>query len=173
MVQAYLNMRVLGTAPMSCDFVDFMAFSGAAILAADLISKSSSRSAEEEERLWKLIMELAKSMRDMTSVLDCAVATQAAEVLENLHAARHGTFFGPENFEVTIPYFGRMRISRVEKPAPALPQNVIEFETNVFNMHLPTDLQPSCELTENWSSGWDFDYTYEWQDVFNFEQVGS
>ncbi|WAO87008.1 Zn(2)-C6 fungal-type domain-containing protein [Fusarium falciforme] len=173
MVRAYLNMRALGTAPMSCDFVDFMAFSGAAILAADLISKNSSRLAEEEERLWKLIMGLAKSMRDMTSVLDCVVAAQAAEVLENLHAARHGTFSGPENFEVTIPYFGRMRISRVEKPAPALPQNVVEFGTNVFNMHLPTNLQASCELTENWSSGWDFDYTYEWQDVFNFEQIGS
>ncbi|KAJ4310987.1 hypothetical protein N0V84_010686 [Fusarium piperis] len=173
MVRAYLNMRALEPAPMSCDFVDFMAFSGAAILAADLISKSSPRTAEEEERLWKLIMELASSMRDMASVLDCAVATQSVEVLENLHAARHGTYFGPENFEVTIPYFGRMRISRVEMPAPALPQNVIEFETNVFNMQLPTDLQPSCELTENWGSGWDFDYTYEWQDSFNFEQVGS
>lgn len=173
MVRAYLNMRALRAAPMNCDFVDFMAFSGAAILAADLISKKSSRTAEEEERLWKLIMELASSMRDMASVLDCLVASQAAEVLENLHAARHGTYLGPENFEVTIPYFGRMRISRIEMPAPALPQNVIEFETNVFNMQLPTDLQTSCELTENWASGWDFDYTYEWQDAFNFEQVGS
>ncbi|KAM0417381.1 hypothetical protein ACHAPT_012615 [Fusarium lateritium] len=173
MVRAYLTMRALGTKPMSCDFVDFMAFSGAAILAADLISKSSPRSAEEEERLWSLIRELARSMRAMASVLDCAVATQSAEVLENLHAARHGNYFGPENFEVTIPYFGRMRIKRVEMPPPALPQNVIEFETNVFNMQLPTDLQPSCELTENWESGWNFDYAYEWQDVFNFEQVGS
>ncbi|RMJ09790.1 hypothetical protein CDV36_010572 [Fusarium kuroshium] len=173
MVRAYLNMRLIGTAPMNCHFVDFMAFSGAAILAADLISKNSTRSAEEEERLWKLIMELARSMRDMASVLDCSVATQSAEVLENLHAARYGNYFGPDKFEVTIPYFGRIRISRVEKPAPALAQNVIQFETNVFNIQLPTDLQPSCELTENWSSGWDFDYTYEWQDVFNFEQVGS
>ncbi|RSL53796.1 hypothetical protein CEP54_010210 [Fusarium duplospermum] len=173
MVRAYLNLRVVGTAPMNCHFVDFMAFSGAAILAADLISKNSTRSVEEEERLWKLIMELAKSMRDMASVLDCTVATQSAEVLENLHAARYGNYSGPEKFEVTIPYFGRIRISQVERRAPALPQNVIEFETNLFNMQLPTDLQLSCELTENWSSGWDFDYTYEWQDVFNFEQVGS
>ncbi|KAF5009516.1 hypothetical protein FDECE_4265 [Fusarium decemcellulare] len=183
MVRAYQNMRVLGDKPMSCDFLDFVAFSGATILAADLVSQGSLRSVEEEQRLWTLTTGLAGDMRKTAEVLDCPVASQSADVLEYLHAARHGTYVGPEQYEATIPYFGRMRIRKPkERAQPGVQQqqqslgfspSVIELESNVFNFRMPSEFQTAYELTEDWTVGMDFDCNYDWQGVFEFTGVGS
>ncbi|KAM5354707.1 hypothetical protein ACJ41O_001354 [Fusarium nematophilum] len=170
MVVAYQNIRALGDVPMSCDFLDFVAFSAAAILAADLVSQISHQLIEE--RRWSLVTSLAGGMRKTAEVLDCPVAEQSAEVLEYLHAAQHGAYTGPEHYEVTIPYFGRMRIRRPkaqdQQPTQVdMPPSLVELESNVFGFRLPGEFQTMNELGEDWT-GLDLDFSYDWQGVFEF-----
>ena len=177
---------------MSCDFLDFLAFNAAAVLAADLLSTREEdarhrRDEAEECRLWTLIMDLAGGMRRLADVLDCAAAEQSAEALEHLYAARRGRYAGPGDYEVRIPYFGRMRISVAgnrqqtgdggdggggndDGSDVCCFKNVVEMESNAFGFRVPNVYQTEAEMTVDWTAGFGVDLDgYDWQGVFEFE----
>ncbi|KAH8647701.1 hypothetical protein BX600DRAFT_389419 [Xylariales sp. PMI_506] len=194
MLQTYQRMRTYEGVPIICDFLDFSTFSAAVILAVDLISSRKpgvsgigERSPAEEQRIWTAVLQLARAMRETAQALDCLVATQSAEVLEHLHAARHGLYTGPEHYDVTIPYFGQIHISRPkarmqeaasERAASlgqlgahshSLQNSVVEFNSNAFNFRAPVEYPTAYELGEDWVFGLDMDLSYDWNAVFDFD----
>ncbi|KAJ4259678.1 hypothetical protein NW762_007608 [Fusarium torreyae] len=170
-IRAYQDMRALEVkpyGPASSEFLHFLAFSAAVILAVDLVSQETSRSAEEERRLWTMITELASRMRETCRVLDSAVASQAAEVLENLQAACSGTFDGLEPYVVTIPFFGRILINARRHSQSEVTKNIVVLETNVFSSRMPDEYATEWDLADDWSKGADDDLYYEWKGVYEF-----
>ncbi|KAH7037031.1 uncharacterized protein B0I36DRAFT_237392 [Microdochium trichocladiopsis] len=110
MLRAFRELPTCHGLPVACDWLDFATFSGAVVLVADLLSQQTRRLASEEERLWGVVADFARDMRAKSRVLDCIVPRQSADLLEHLHAVRHGMYAGPDEYDVVIPYFGRVSI---------------------------------------------------------------
>ncbi|OAA48183.1 Zn(2)-C6 fungal-type DNA-binding domain protein [Beauveria brongniartii RCEF 3172] len=82
------------------------------------------------------------------AVMECTVAEQAVRTLDALDAARRGVYMADEDYDVVVPYFGRIRINRAffepkqqeseEEVAAAAAAaasawfNTVEFSTNDF-----------------------------------------
>jgi hypothetical protein len=129
-----------GTVPIICDLMDFQAFSATVTLVVDLLLSSSSspsdsstsgtttttskmkRDAIEEARDWELVHSVSGTLQEVAKRLNCNVAGQGTDVLERLSVARYGKYppggSDSATFEVVIPYFGKVRIGRLVKPAP-------------------------------------------------------
>lgn len=127
-IRSYRAFRnTSGPVPIICDLMDFQAFSATVTLVVDLLSSSSSsgttsskRDAHEESQDWKLVHSVSGALQEVAKRLNCNVAGQGTDVLERLSMARYGKYPGDsETFEAVIPYFGKVRIGRVAKPAPA------------------------------------------------------
>jgi len=77
------------------------------------------------------------------------VSRQAADVLEHLYAVRHGVYGGPDEYEVVIPYFGRVCI-RHPKRLQQLRQEPQRQQQEHLSQHqarqLPTP--PSAHLLQ-------------------------
>lgn len=183
MTKIYQEIGAYDGVPVNCGFLDFGIFSVAVVLAADLVSPPSQQSFEEEEWLWTMVVELAQNFRHTAHMIDCMVATQSAEVLEYLYAARHGTYDGPEPYEVAIPYFGTVHIrppkSQVQEAWSStldashqqevyLSQSSIEFESNAFRIRQPIAGRSTYELAEDWTTALNLDGPYDWNCVFDF-----
>lgn len=134
MLLAFQRLPTCCGVPAVCDWLDFAAFGGAIVLVADLLAQETRRLVAEEERLWALVAGFAREMRAKSELLECIVSRQAADVLEHLYAVRHGVYNGPDEYEVVIPYFGRVcirhprrlqqrRHQEPQRPAQQLSQN--------------------------------------------------
>ncbi|KXJ93641.1 hypothetical protein Micbo1qcDRAFT_201609 [Microdochium bolleyi] len=132
MLLAFVRLPTCNGLPVVCDWLDFAAFSGAIVLVADLLSGQQQQQQQqersrawrlpsEEERLWALVADCAKVMRRKSGMLNCVVSGQSADLLERLHAARHGVYSGPTEYETVIPYFGRVRIRCPQASSESLP----------------------------------------------------
>lgn len=175
--------------PAVCDFLDYAVLTGALIIVTDLISgyvseetevsHTSFRGEDEESRLWQVVMGFARSMRIKAALVDSSVAAQAAEVVENLHAARYGNYNGPEDHEVMIPYFGRVcfRIKpaqsrTIEHQLPAQIATSIGLNTSAFGFGAAWGNfgGAGLEMGEDWTA-LDCAGPWDWNPVFNFDPM--
>ncbi|KAM0508309.1 hypothetical protein ACHAP8_000526 [Fusarium lateritium] len=110
-IRAHRDIRSLQRKPMRRDTEDYLAFNSAIMLIVDLVAKE--RTMEEEERIWTVITDFVSRLKKTGEVLENTTAEQAADVLETLYAACKGRYRGQlYPYQVTIPYFGRISISR-------------------------------------------------------------
>ncbi|CAG9982531.1 unnamed protein product [Clonostachys byssicola] len=160
MVQTYLRLRSLIEDNFTCDFLDFLAFSGGIVLAADLIKRGQGKK-PDDERIWELLRELSSRLGQTAEELGCSVATQAAEVLRNLYSISRGEYHSPDSHEIMIPYFGIMRIRAPNPPGQERFQawrkvslssdpNIVDFSTDMFSFRFPSELQTAEELGQDW-----------------------
>ncbi|CAH0047172.1 unnamed protein product [Clonostachys solani] len=161
MVRAYLRLRYLMDDNFSCDFIDFLAFSGGIVLAANL-TKRGREKPPDGERIWEMLDELTTKLGETAQELQCSVATQASQVLHNLHSISHGAYGGPDCYEMMIPYFGIMRIIVPRRPGQrvdvdnrrmvslASDPNMISFSTDMFSFRFPSEFQTAEELGQSW-----------------------
>ncbi|KAI4156006.1 MAG: hypothetical protein LQ340_000595 [Diploschistes diacapsis] len=194
MIKAYQAMRNNSvSAVIMCDLMDFEAFSAAVVLMIGLLSPTSRRDDFQDAEDWTLVDGLTKSLRQLSKAMKCRVAEQGAEVLEYLTMAYHGMYLGAEPFETTIPYFGKVRISRIERAgshvrseasssnlqnSAVLTQvtspffNSVEFNAGYFTSF---DLNPrdghggDAELGMDWAASFDPTADYDWNQLLYFD----
>jgi len=116
-IELMSTVRALCTEYM-CETLDFQLFSAAVVLLlADhhrLETNASTRQAD-----WSLISIASQCLRQTNIKLDCAVAKQGADALDIIIAACRGQYAFQEDFVVTIPYFGRVRLKNPSsQPVP-------------------------------------------------------
>ncbi|KAI1621715.1 hypothetical protein EDD37DRAFT_567093 [Exophiala viscosa] len=166
---------------MICDVLDFQAFSAAVVIVIDLLSVSTTRHVRDEAEDWELVHGVRKDLRNVSEVLNCSVASQAAKVLEWLSQAREGTWSGSRT--CIIPYFGRVKIGRqtrgdqmpsngtglraseVQQPASS-----VEISTNTstsFSQFSDQEWFSDQELGMDWMSFSDMNESYDWSMLFN------
>lgn len=180
MLEIFAQFPTSGGLPVVCDYLDYAAFSGAMILATDLVSQpynaesrcqlqSADEKEERECRLWHLILGFVETMKQKEALVACSVAGQAAQVLGHIHAARHGNYTGPDDHVFVIPYFGKIRF----RVTPVL--TAIELNTAAFSVRSPQcgmSITP-LELGEDWASQ-DCSYmdtSWDWSAVFNLDHL--
>ncbi|KAF4448102.1 hypothetical protein F53441_8418 [Fusarium austroafricanum] len=180
-IQAYQDMRALETGPnnpIRSEFYDFLGFTAALPLNSDLVSpEPSTQSMEEQERRWAEVTQMTKTMRETSEILNCTVAAQSADVLENFQAACKGTFSEHAPYEVTIPYFGEVQIIRAfakDKQRTRYNRRAqvgewfVELKTNAFSFRRPNECLSERELVEDWSADFCHDFTWGWEDLCDF-----
>lgn len=118
LIKAYLRLR---RSPKSesvqCELMDFTMFSSAitlilGILSGSTITEGSLGAVPYYAEEYRLIDTLIGELRRTDSLLECTVARQSAQVLETLVAASCGTYNAQDDFQLVVPYFGRLRISQ-------------------------------------------------------------
>jgi hypothetical protein len=166
-IQAHRDIRDMQDNPVKCDLYDFLAFNAAVILVADLAAKETPRSTDEEQRIWTIIMEVAGRLRKTGEVLENATADQAADVFENLHAACSGQFRG-QLYQVTIPYFGRLKISRTKQAPELRTTTTVELESSVYTFRVPNEYLTEKELADDWSCQTEYELNFGWKGVYVF-----
>lgn len=122
-----------------------------------------------------------RELRYASSLLDHPVATQGAQVLQYLCEARKGTYQGPEEYDMSIPYFGRVRIRRPQSKVLQQPQpgpvsdylnkqssnGLVALETNVFTFGSFAS-SANFDMDVDWSSFIDDQICYDWSGNFEF-----
>jgi hypothetical protein len=176
-----------------CDLMDFHVFSAAIVIVIGLLWPSSTRDSHQETSDRELIRDLMKSLKHLSRIMDCSVAGQAAQILEHLLSAHEGTYSGPEPYKTIIPYFGRVRISRIGRdasqtglPTPSTDRqddaaqqpfaNTVEISTDSyipFSHNPMTDNLSEAELGIDWTSILDLDNQYDWNQLVYNEASGA
>ena len=95
-----------------CRLQDFQAFSAVMVLVVGHLTSPDRTESLTEERDWEIVHDMELLLRHTASLLNCKVSSQAARTLEVLKAARHGGYVADEDYMVTIPYFGKLRINQ-------------------------------------------------------------
>ena len=193
MLRAYDTFRNSSQCAMiNCDLMDFHAFSAAIVLVIDLTSnRSGPRDVYQDALDWEMIAQLLKNLQHISQAMDCAVAEQAAQVLDYLIQAHRGLYADTEPFEVTIPYFGKVRISKVPREhfygetslsssgfqtnnardaSKTLPYaNTIELSADSFaplGRNPILDSTGDAELNADWTEVLDQGFDYDWNQTF-------
>ena len=113
MVTAYQTLRRhIDPMVIMCDLMDFQVFSAILIIIIDLLSHESSSTLEDQTRDWELVSYTTAILKNVSQIMECAVAGQAARLLQYILQAHDGLYSGPQSYEAIIPYFGKVRISR-------------------------------------------------------------
>jgi len=166
-----------------CDVMDFQAFSAAVVIVIDLLSHSSQLETHQEGISdWDLIHSVTRSLKYVSEAMECTVARQSAQLLQTLSAFQNGGYSGPENYEVIIPTFGKVRINRpkmqrshTEVNSSYNPGNqfqpqlmtTLEFSANSFApLGMTGDIMSEAELGIDWTSISSFDNNYDWSQTF-------
>ncbi|EXJ88985.1 hypothetical protein A1O3_02049 [Capronia epimyces CBS 606.96] len=120
MVKAYRMLRNY-TSPMiiMCDLMDFQVFSAVLVIILNLLSQGQppSNNPQDQTRDWELVLYATTALKHVSEVMECAVARQASQLLQHLLQAHNDSYTGSHTYEATIPYFGKVRISRPCDPA--------------------------------------------------------
>jgi len=159
-----------------CELMDFEAFCAAIVIVIDLLSQPSRRNPGEDVEDWRLVESMALSLRRTSTLMECAVAAQGAQILEFLAMAHRGAYHGPERYEAVIPYFGKVQINWVKEVGPRAeptrssnhihgqnsPTSTIEFSTNPFGHVLSMEPNFEAELGIDWSTILDVNNNYDW-----------
>ncbi|KAM0738552.1 hypothetical protein ACQRIT_006289 [Beauveria bassiana] len=152
-----------------CQVMDFRAFSAALVLVlghwiAPAAGAAGRVMMEGEEEVGgtdadadadaERARDVALCLRQTAAVMECTVAEQAVRTLDALDAARRGVYMADEDYDVVVPYFGRIRINRAffepkqqksEEAAAAAAAaasawfNTVEFSTNDFLVDFQLD----------------------------------
>ncbi|KAF5644804.1 uncharacterized protein FTJAE_2674 [Fusarium tjaetaba] len=194
LIAAYLGLRSCSKGLfVICESLDFQAFSAGITLLIRLLSLTSGKRSSDGNNVdqdWPLINALTMCLRRTASVMQCKVASQAAEVLDLLTQAARGTYTGPEKYNVVLPYFGRVTISlsqglerthleglgeRQESPQqqPTNPPfGTVEFSANPFDLSYSSESLEG-ELGGDWSSISDIDFSFYWTQMFTFNNYNN
>lgn len=174
-----------------CQVMDFRAFSSALVL---VVGRWTPRSPGDDghamlEEDAELVREVALCLRQTATLLDCRVAEQAVRALDALDAAGRGVYMADDDYEVVIPYFGQVRISKTlgggqqdrsrglpEKPDAAAVGDgaygsMVEFATSDFLVDFPVDFgeMAAPELCCDWAElGLGYSGTTDWSHSFTY-----
>ncbi|KAF5000850.1 hypothetical protein FGRMN_1458 [Fusarium graminum] len=176
--QAIRALEITPYVPMRNEFLDFVGFTSALLLSSDLVSETSGTSSfKEQQQRWRGVIKLTKTMRRLSDVLNFTVAGQASDVLEHFQAGSNGSFNSSEAYEVTIPYFGEMKVSRnvpnkrlhagLKKPSET-DKFYIELETNAFTFRRANECLNDKEMLEAWDADYGFEFTWDWKNKYEF-----
>lgn len=144
MVKAYQTLRNhRSSLVIMCDVMDFQVFSAVLIIIINLLSQGSSSSLQDQSADWGLVSYTTNTLKQVSQVMDCAVARQAAQLLQYILQAHDGLYAGPASYEAIIPYFGKVRISRPQDPALSIPvanrsSSVTSFSPGTIQTPLPS-----------------------------------
>jgi hypothetical protein len=189
-IKAYQMVREhAGLKLTICDVMDFQAFTAAVVLVIDLLNQSSQLETHQEASDWDLVHNVTSSMELVSKATECTVAGQALHLLEHLSTFRNGAYAGPDNYEATIPMFGRVRINRPK--SRTLQQTeindfydgnqfqqsfmpMVEFSANSFApFGVMGNMFSEAELGIDWTSALNVDYNYDWSQTFDGSLFGS
>ncbi|TPX19039.1 uncharacterized protein E0L32_011283 [Thyridium curvatum] len=192
---SYLDLhRGAGPELAPCGLMDFEAFSAGVVMAIRIL-----RAAVNEIDTFylllphrSLLVELVEALRHASTLKECTVAGQAADVLGKLVALIREDMSQPyqdieaTECDVTIPFFGRLRIKVLHAPAdqdtdPPSPAPVaevaglpttafpaVEFGAMPFGSDAFANFDLNAELTADWSTAVETtgDLGYDWLPVF-------
>ncbi|KJK74734.1 hypothetical protein H634G_10046 [Metarhizium anisopliae BRIP 53293] len=185
-IRCYVRLRNFpGAEILICELMDFQAFHAGMVLIIGALympdNPGGTLHVFSEDGI--LIESLIASLRQMATLLECRVAEQGAGVLELLVDTQRP----PEDVELLVPYFGKLRI---RKPMPDSQQSigapstcsgmstdtghmydlaapsarpVVELSTNVFMTGVPAQFKQGSELRQDWFGVSDVDACYDWQ----------
>ncbi|KAE8446611.1 hypothetical protein EG329_011804 [Mollisiaceae sp. DMI_Dod_QoI] len=189
MIAAYQTLRNhAGMELIICDLMDFQVFTAAIALIIKILSSTSS-CLNSNERDWQLVQSVTSGLGKVAQAMECSVASQAAQILEYLTAAHHGTYSGPSQFEAVIPYFGKVKINRLQ-PGNLVPgttptdyqldsplqfPSTIDFAANSFapfSWNETQDFLSGAELGVDWTSMMDDGISYDWNQHFEYTNLG-
>lgn len=182
-IKTYQSVREKSDLSLAmCDTTDFQAFTSAVVLAIDLLYSSSGLVTQQSSD-WNLISNIAQSLGFIAEHMDCPVANQSSQLLNHLLSFRSGSYEGPQDYEVTIPMFGKVKIYRPQKrtlrsEVPPLHDNRDQFEENFMptlefaaNTWAPFgmtgDYLMGEELGIDWASICNTEEIYDWHQIFN------
>jgi hypothetical protein len=185
MINCYQTLRnSSGQALIMCDLMDFQAFSSAVVIVIHLLLQNPATNVYQDVEDWKLVHCTIRNFEYISRKLECTVASQAAQLLENLSTAHHGSYDPMEDYEAVIPYFGKVRISRpsgfisqtestlgsnIQSHEPQLQSNTIELSGSpfmCFNDQSGALYLSDAELGVDWTSIVDINTTYDWSQLF-------
>ncbi|KAE9375159.1 hypothetical protein N431DRAFT_436676 [Stipitochalara longipes BDJ] len=189
MIKAYQIVRQHPQLNLTiCDLMDFQAFTAAVVIIIDLLNQSSQLETHQEASDWNLVHDVKRSLKLVSVAMECTVAGQGFYLLEHLASFRNGAYAGPDNYDVTIPMFGRVKISRPKsrKVQPEFnnfyesenqfqPQffPTLEFSANTFApFGMTGDVMSDAELGIDWTSALNMDYNYDWNQTFDGSLFG-
>jgi hypothetical protein len=179
--RAYTDFRTwAGVGVDQCELMDFQAFSAAMVIIIGHLISPTRATPLAKEHDWALVRDVSFCLKHTVAIMDCAVAAQAAHILDLVNAARHGAYIADDDYAVAIPYFGRMRINKKKistdklngsdnsgstprlSLSPGLPVdsiatlpdmhfNTVDFSTNIFTHEYPFKLDFETELCSDWA----------------------
>ncbi|TAQ87116.1 hypothetical protein B7494_g4581 [Chlorociboria aeruginascens] len=182
LIRSYLGIRHNPELALTiCELMDFQAFTGAVVLAIDLLSQPCQIEGFQEVNDWDLIHDITRSLRLVSEAMECNIARQSAQLLEHLSTFRQDTYSGPETYEVVVPLFGKVRIHKPKRqhlPSSLYDQNgfeqqnmdTIQFNTNSFapyDMVSTGDFLSDAELDFDWTAFQDLDYNFDWSQTID------
>ncbi|KAN0113280.1 hypothetical protein V8E51_006231 [Hyaloscypha variabilis] len=166
-----------------CDLMDFQAFSAAVVLVINQLNQSSHLETHQESSDWDLVHDVKRSLKMVSEAMECTVAGQGYDVLQHLSTFRTGAYAGPDHYDVTIPMFGRVKISRPKNQNVQPEFNdfyeaenqfqqqffpMLEFSANAFApFGMTGDVLSDMELGIDWTSPLNVDYNYDWSQNFD------
>jgi hypothetical protein len=118
LIKVYLRLRGSRKCGLvQCELMDFTIFSSAitlilAVLSGGAITEGPSLALSYYVEELQLVDTLIGEFKRTDTLLECTVARQSAQVLETLLAASYGTYDVQDDFNLVVPYFGRLRISK-------------------------------------------------------------
>ncbi|RGP60789.1 zn2-c6 fungal-type dna-binding domain protein [Fusarium sporotrichioides] len=193
LIAAYLGLRNCRRGLfVTCESLDFQAFSAGITMLIRLLSltpgeRSINDNNNDED--WPLLEALTVCLRRTTSVMQCHVAKQAAEVLGLLSQAARGTYDGPERYAVVLPYLGKVTITLSQGLKPTDPEGLdqrqesqqqhmkppfgtVELSANLFDIGYSAGSLEG-ELGGDWSSMADVDFSFDWTQTFTFNNYNN
>ncbi|MCJ1377898.1 hypothetical protein MMC17_000994 [Xylographa soralifera] len=116
MIKCYQILRRNG-ALLVCNLIDFEAFTASMVLVLDLLNQHSNNRGRgdllQQDSDWNLVNSIREDFETIAEEKICPVAIQAAQVLRQFGDARYGCDeYTNETYQVTIPYFGKIRIGK-------------------------------------------------------------
>jgi hypothetical protein len=167
-----------------CDLMGFQVFTAAVTIVINLLAQSSECSVRQQTEDWELVQCTARSLKHVSKEMECAVAGQAAQLLDYLLEVRHGLYTGPEGYQAVIPYFGKVKISQLrsaasqadltpridhQSPTSNPLSQVVEFSANPFvpfSQNYVADYLAEAELGVDWTAVFDENMDYEYSQLF-------
>ena len=170
-----------------CNFLDFQVFTAAITVVINLLSPSCPDDIQQQTRDWELIHDTSRNLNNVSEIMECSVACQAAQLLDYLSSAYHGTYAGPEMYEAAIPYFGKVRIRQIKKQVPfhgkevqmneldgfngqEMFSNMVDFSADPFvsfSQNYMGDYLSEAELSVDWTAILNADVEYDWNQSFD------
>jgi hypothetical protein len=184
MIKAYQMIREQPNLSLvMCDVTDFQVFTSAVVIAIDLLSSSSQLEAPQESSDWDLIENISLSLGFIAEHMECPVASQSSQLLNHLSSFRGGAYEDPEDYEVAIPMFGRVKIHRPQRRTsrsevhPVYENGdqleghfmpTLEFSANAWApFGMTGDILTDEELGIDWASILSAEQTFDWNQTFN------
>ncbi|MCJ1284220.1 hypothetical protein MMC26_003551 [Xylographa opegraphella] len=186
MIKCYQILRANG-ALLVCNLIDFEAFTASMVLVLDLLNQHANnrgrRDLIQEDSDWDLVNSIREDFETIGVERISPVAIQAAQVLRQFGDARYGCneYNTPEAYQVTIPYFGRIRIGkpRMTTPSPSTTSlgsqlltlgesasEGVELDADPFvsfnNYSFPISDYSYLDVGTDWASMLDLDLQNDW-----------